>query len=365
MKTSIVALIVLASFSGGASCRESMNAQELFREVSGSIVTVSGQSSSGNEMRGSGVLIAKERVVTNCHVVGAGFNSSVHHMGQKLVASLVASNVERDLCLLRVPAIQAMPMRLGANSSTEVGQTVFTVGSPQGLSNTIAQGIISGLRRIDDANLIQTTAPISQGSSGGGLFNADGELIGITTLYLDSGQQLNFAVPIEWVRELLVDRPKRSATPKSEEKHTRISNQDASDAARAATEAQASADAAAAAAAADAAADERDRREAPWVEVASSDKSVVSLRKGSFELSENKGGEIVALALAQITNTLTGKVTFQKLYVAAQDCSRGYGEVVTLDLDGEFVASTKYVLGGDSVGSGVADTLCALHQAAR
>ncbi|HET6521786.1 MAG TPA: trypsin-like peptidase domain-containing protein [Geminicoccaceae bacterium] len=78
--------------------------------------------------------------------------------------------------------------------SLRVGEAVYTLGSPSGLELTLAHGLISGLRRINGANLIQTTAPISRGSSGGGLFDARGNLAGITTWFLSEGQQLNFAI---------------------------------------------------------------------------------------------------------------------------------------------------------------------------
>jgi S1-C subfamily serine protease len=78
---------------------------------------------------------------------------------------------------------------------------VYTVGAPSGLELTLANGIVSGLRTRDHRRLIQTTAPISPGSSGGGLFDAHGNVVGITTMVLaDSGrlnQALNFAIPAD------------------------------------------------------------------------------------------------------------------------------------------------------------------------
>jgi tetratricopeptide (TPR) repeat protein len=79
---------------------------------------------------------------------------------------------------------------------------VYAVGAPEGFELTLSEGLISSLRPFEGVQLIQTTAPISRGSSGGGLFDAQGRLIGITTFYVKEGQNLNFALPGEWVEAL-------------------------------------------------------------------------------------------------------------------------------------------------------------------
>jgi S1-C subfamily serine protease len=79
----------------------------------------------------------------------------------------------------------------------EIGEEAYSVGAPKGLDLTIANGIVSGKRSLKGINYLQTTAPISPGSSGGGLFDATGKLIGITTMYLAEAQNLNFAIAAE------------------------------------------------------------------------------------------------------------------------------------------------------------------------
>ena len=78
-----------------------------------------------------------------------------------------------------------------------VGEQVYTIGSPSALESTLGQGIVSGLRTVAGQHLVQTTAPISPGSSGGGLFDGAGNLIGITSFMLKNSQGLNFAVAAE------------------------------------------------------------------------------------------------------------------------------------------------------------------------
>ena len=95
-------------------------------------------------------------------------------------------------------ALPTLPVR---STALKVGEPAFAVGAPQGLELSISQGIVSQLRPtpLGKDPMIQTTAAISQGSSGGGLFDSDGRLVGLTTLYYKEGQSLNFAVPISFV----------------------------------------------------------------------------------------------------------------------------------------------------------------------
>jgi len=79
---------------------------------------------------------------------------------------------------------------------------VYAVGDPQGLETTLSNGIVSGFREYRGNEYIQITAPISPASSGGGLFDTQGRLIGITTMYLKDGQALNFAAPVEWIASI-------------------------------------------------------------------------------------------------------------------------------------------------------------------
>jgi hypothetical protein len=134
-------------------------------------------------------------------------------------AKLQYADVDRDLCQLTVTDLGAPAIAIGDSDKVAVGSHVFTLGNPQGLELTLSDGLVSALRKNDKGNLvlIQTTAPISQGSSGGGLFDQDGRLVGITTLLAREGQNLNFAVPINWLRDL----PERSAAAmkKRQEEH--------------------------------------------------------------------------------------------------------------------------------------------------
>jgi cytochrome c-type biogenesis protein CcmH/NrfG len=115
------------------------------------------------------------------------------------VATVASQDSTHDLVQLRVPGltVPAVPLRL--STDLRVGERVYAIGAPQGLELSISEGLISGLRLFDGRRAIQTTAPISAGSSGGGLFDDRGRLVGITTFYANDGQNLNFAFPGEGI----------------------------------------------------------------------------------------------------------------------------------------------------------------------
>ena len=112
-----------------------------------------------------------------------------------LRAEVVSADRATDRCFLRVLDGDLAPVPgLRDYASLAVGEAVFTIGSPKGLVNTLGHGLLSGLRRSEDAEYIQITAPVSEGSSGGGLFDDRGNLIGVTTFTMRNSQNLNFAI---------------------------------------------------------------------------------------------------------------------------------------------------------------------------
>ena len=149
----------------------------------------------------SAVLLPSGKVATNCHVVEGGVRFQVGR-GKKFVpATLYAGDGDKDICLLDAKDVGGTPTQLGKAANLKVGVPVYAVGAPRGLELSLSDGIVSQLRG-GPPPIIQTTAAISPGSSGGGLFDSEGRLVGLTTLYIDGGQSLNFAMPVEWLAEI-------------------------------------------------------------------------------------------------------------------------------------------------------------------
>ena len=151
---------------------------------------------------GSGVVIEPGVVITNCHVTQFASQIKVRIGSELLAATLGTADEDFDLCRLNVPNMTAPVVAIGSIKSLRVGQKVFAIGAPQGLDLTISDGIISSFRNAPGGEVIQTTAPISPGSSGGGLFDASGNLIGIVAFQSRTGQNLNFAIPAEWISQM-------------------------------------------------------------------------------------------------------------------------------------------------------------------
>lgn len=195
---------------GTAASPESVNTSEtVFRKASPSVVVVKIFNSGDKRMTGlgSGVVVAPFAVATNRHVVEAGGEIRVFDQGRSYAATVLHADREYDLCTLSVPGLPAPPADLASVGTIRAGQRVYAIGAPKGLELSISDGLVSAVRPYGEFPLIQTNAPISKGSSGGGLFDTDGRLVGITTASAIDGQNINFALAADLVPLL----PSRSA----------------------------------------------------------------------------------------------------------------------------------------------------------
>jgi len=178
-------------------------AESVFASASQSVARVLVRDAGGQPVsQGSGVVIGPGVVITNCHVTRNGSEISVKVGNEEYRASVSAEDNEHDLCKLSVTGLSAPAVTLGSVANLKPGQRVFAIGAPQGLELTISEGIVSALRDFPDGKVIQTSAPISPGSSGGGLFDTQGRLVGIVTFQHKFGQNLNFAVPADWINKV-------------------------------------------------------------------------------------------------------------------------------------------------------------------
>lgn len=210
-------LIFFASLFIASTYASALDPAKLFDKVSKSVVLVINNSELGaiNGI-GSGVVTAPQRVITNCHVLRRAKSVEVKVGNARYGATLLYPDTERDLCLLEVQDLPLPSLEVANLNTLKVGQKVYAVGAPQGLELTLSDGLISSIRGKAGDQLIQTSAPISQGSSGGGLFDDQGRLIGITTATLKESQNLNFAIPAEYIAE--VPARGKTALAKLEEK---------------------------------------------------------------------------------------------------------------------------------------------------
>src|SRR5262249_38199584 len=119
-------------------------------------------------------------------------------------AYLLSDDEAKDIAILRIEAADVPVLKLGNSNQVKVGEEVLLIGAPRGLDQRVSNGIISGIRVLDDGTkVIQTTAPASPGSSGGPLLDRLGSVIGILTFSVVAGQNLNFAIPVNYARGML------------------------------------------------------------------------------------------------------------------------------------------------------------------
>ncbi len=187
--------------SGGAPASTNgavLEPTALFKKLSGSVFQLEATREHGTS-QGSAVAISSTELLTNCHVVEGALRLALKQSKKVWPARVTRADPATDRCVISAAGAPLQPV-VGVRSyeSLEVGEAAYTLGSPVGLELTLSNGIVSGRREEKGHRYVQTTAPISPGSSGGGLFDARGNLIGITTLALVGrdhlNQSLNFAI---------------------------------------------------------------------------------------------------------------------------------------------------------------------------
>ncbi|MFV8818038.1 trypsin-like peptidase domain-containing protein [Haliea sp. E17] len=156
-------------------------------------------SRNGNsQVQGSAIAVGPQELVTNCHVIENPGNITLRRIGQNLPAKVAAADREGDRCILSVDRpLPSFVQNARAHNGLRVGEDVAAIGNPRGLETSLSRGIVAQKRSRDNLQLIQTDTAISAGSSGGGLFDRSGNLVGITTFTISSGQSLNFAIAID------------------------------------------------------------------------------------------------------------------------------------------------------------------------
>jgi len=198
----LIILLIMIILSPAVS---SADAEKIFKENSGTVVVIVALDVKGNSVsQGSGFIVrADGAVVTNYHVISNATDITIKAGDKVLEAEgLLHIDKENDLVILKAKGKNLQAVKFGDIEKLNVGEKVYVISSPQGLENTISEGILSGIRELDPKRkILQITAPISQGSSGGPVFNKNGEVIGIATFLIKEAQNINFAMPVNLIKE--------------------------------------------------------------------------------------------------------------------------------------------------------------------
>jgi hypothetical protein len=191
------------------------------RETKGAVVSIVMADKRGQPLaQGSGFVVSRDgRIVTNYHVIKSGSSAVIKLPDGAFftVDGVLAFDKDRDVAVIKAHGNNFQTVALGNSDRLQVGEEVVAIGSPLSLESTVSNGIVSGIRNeappsngslldqvaAEGRKLLQITAPISHGSSGGPLFNMAGEVVGITSAAFVDGENLNFAVPINDAKRLL------------------------------------------------------------------------------------------------------------------------------------------------------------------
>jgi hypothetical protein len=191
----------------GAFPAHAQTAQEIAKKAFRSTVLLVMEDGNGQPLSlGSGFVVRSGEIVTNLHVVEGAARGYAKLVGQKAkydIEGITAVDPQRDLVVLKISEVGSPVLSIGNSDGVQVGESVYAVGNPQGLEGTFSQGIVSSVREVGADKLLQITAPISPGSSGGPVLNSAGEVIGVSVATFRGGQNLNFAIPSAYLKALL------------------------------------------------------------------------------------------------------------------------------------------------------------------
>jgi hypothetical protein len=193
----------------GPDLNSELTAADIAKRTLPSVVVLNMRDSKGHPLKlGSGFFVRDNLIATNFHVIDGAQQAHASVVGDSQlyrVLGTVAVDNRRDLALLAVDGPKAPLLQLDDPASpVAVGDTVYVAGNPEGLEGTFSQGIVSGVRQQGESALMQITAPISPGSSGGPVLNQKGRVVGVAVATFKEGQNLNFAVPVIQLSELLL-----------------------------------------------------------------------------------------------------------------------------------------------------------------
>jgi hypothetical protein len=192
------------------------NVADVVKKSSDAVVLIVISNSAGEEtVQGSGFLISDDgEIVTNHHVIKDAHSATVKLSNGAFfqVSGVLADDPDRDLAVIKVNGRNLPFLLLSELDKVQVGDHVVAIGSPLSLEGTVSDGVISALaRELEGKKWIQTTAPISHGSSGGPLLDMNNRVVGVTTAFRADGQNVNFAVPSNEVASLVVAAHKSAA----------------------------------------------------------------------------------------------------------------------------------------------------------
>ena len=224
LATVLLALLHINVFflSGIATVASAQTAEKIAEKALAATVYLEMQDRNGDQLGfGSGFFVKPNQIATNFHVIEGASQGTARLVGKPTtykIEGIIAADKKNDLAVLKVSISGIQPLSISNSDTVKTGSTIYVAGNPKGLKGTFSDGIISGVREFEDGKKrFQMTAPISPGSSGGPVLKGNGEVIGVTYMYIEGGQNLNFAIPSEYLKELLKQSDPAKPFPQDEQ----------------------------------------------------------------------------------------------------------------------------------------------------
>jgi tetratricopeptide (TPR) repeat protein len=193
-----------------------MPTDEIVQDISQHVVKIQVGLANGGIGLGSGVVVAKDQVVTNCHVVANAISVTINSNGGNYGASALKPDWHHDLCILKVEGLNLSIANIGSSQNLKYEQPVYSVGfagfSPR---PNATSGFVKGLYPMDDSVVVRASNTFRLGDSGGGVFDTSGNLVAIITVKSPGHNAFYYNMSVEWVKQLL-NQPEQSIVSVSE-----------------------------------------------------------------------------------------------------------------------------------------------------
>ena len=207
IKSSLSFMALALLLFGGITWATVLTPQEIAKRALDATVLLVMKDGNGQVLGfGSGFFVRPNQIATNYHVIEGATAGTAKRVGQETdyeITDFSLIDETHDLAILEVSESSVQPLFLGDSDAVVIGDTVYVTGNPKGyLEGTFSHGLISAIRELSTTKLFQLTAPISSGSSGGPVLNNKGEVIGVSVAQIRDGQNLNFAIPSNYLNSI-------------------------------------------------------------------------------------------------------------------------------------------------------------------
>ena len=199
---SILALFTLILSQPALSAQPN---NELVFKLKASVVKVHVATKSGGHGVGTGVVIGKDSVATNCHVIANATGVKISKFGESFVPDSMKADWKHDICILRFQYLELNPVALGDSENLKIEQAIFSIGFPGGAPKPQSTyGKIKALYPLDDSQIVRTDASFVMGASGSPVFDAEGKLVALSTFKSPGrGGAYFYNMPVKWIKALL------------------------------------------------------------------------------------------------------------------------------------------------------------------